>query len=325
MPKDIKEKLILSVTSLNYNRYPDPFAFRVCDAFGRFAGIKSEYITAGNGSDELISLIFGSFLEKGDSVLILEPDFSMYEFYCSISECKPLLLKKNLSLTFAPDEIIKKANENNVRMIIFSNPCNPTGQGLKSEEVLKIVNGVSCLVVIDEAYMDFWDQSVINSAPEAKNLIVLKTASKAAGLASLRLGFAISNSIITTYLKAAKSPYNVNSFTQAAGEIVFNEKEYLKNTVKLILDSKNSLYKSVKDLESEYKDIKVFETHTNFVLVESIKAEHIHFELKKSGISVRLLGGKYLRITAGSSEENLKLINALKLVLSETDKKEVIK
>jgi histidinol-phosphate aminotransferase len=311
----MKQRIGEIISRQSFNRYPDPFAESLCEEFGKYIGVNEKYITAGNGSDELISILFGSFLEKGDKALILEPDFSMYKFYCSINECEPIIIRKHENLNFYADEIIKAANEQKVQLIIFSNPCNPTGQGILSSDVLRIVNSVDCLVVIDEAYMEFWNESVLEYVPQLKNLIVLKTCSKAIGLAAIRLGFAVANEEITYYLRASKSPYNVNSLTQAVGVAVLKQTDYLKNVLKNIIEQREELYEILKDFER--KNFKVFETHTNFLFVESDIASQIHKALKQNDISVRLINQKYLRITVGTQEENEKLISALKNIMKE--------
>ena len=154
VPDALMRTVSEKIASVDFNRYPDPFAAGVCRAFGRWIGVGPEYITAANGSDELISLLFGSFMQKGDRVLILDPDFSMYRVYCSIFECEPVVLKKKPGWNVTADEIIEAAGRNSVEMVIFSNPCNPTGQGISRGDVLKIADRLNCLVVVDEAYMD---------------------------------------------------------------------------------------------------------------------------------------------------------------------------
>ena len=115
----------------------------------------------------------------------------MYRFYASIAEAENINLAKPDTLKTDPDEVIRTIREKGARLVIFSNPCNPTGQGLNREEVRHIVSSVDALVVLDEAYMDFWDESFLSEAWKYENLIVLRTCSKAFGMAAIRLGFAI--------------------------------------------------------------------------------------------------------------------------------------
>ncbi|CDZ24151.1 class I and II aminotransferase [[Clostridium] cellulosi] len=311
---EMKRKIGEKMLDLHFNRYPDPLATEVCELFGARYNVPARFITAGNGSDELISLLFGVFVEQGEKVLITEPDFSMYKIYCSTYECKPVILNKNDDFSFSPDEMIELANKEKVRLIIFSNPCNPTGQGISRDDVLKIVENSHCLVVVDEAYMDFWDQSVIDCAPAAKNLIVLRTCSKI-GFAAGRLGFAIANSELTDYFRSAKSPYNVNSLTQAAASVFLGEKDYLPGAIDAIKRSRDRLYKALKKLQERYNDkMHVYETHTNFVLVRFNDSKDVCEKLKAFGISVRLISG-CLRITAGTEAENRTLIGTLEKIL----------
>lgn len=315
MPDAVLKRISKKILDIQFNRYPDPLATEICGLFGMRFRIPPRLITAGNGSDELISLLLSTFTERGDKVLITSPDFSMYNIYCASYECEPVIIGKQGDLSFSVDEMIEKANSEKVRLILFSNPCNPTGLGIRREEVLRIVNSVKCLVVVDEAYMDFWDQSVIQDATAAENLIVLKTCSKI-GFAAARLGFAISNTEITDYLRAAKSPYNVNSLTQAAASVFLSDNQFLIGNIEGIKSSRDRLFAQLKQLEKEYKGItKVYDTHTNFVLVKFSDAAYVYKTLKSFGISVRFMNS-CLRITAGTEEENRKLISSLKSILS---------
>lgn len=311
----MKQKIGEKMQQIHYNRYPDPLAAEVCSLFGGRYNIPPRFITAGNGSDELITLLLSGFVQSGEKVLLTEPDFSMYRIYCESAECTPVIVGKNNALSFDPDELIERANAEQVRLVLFSNPCNPTGQGISRADVLKIVEQVNCLVVVDEAYMDFWDQSVLDIAPSAENLIILKTCSKI-GFAAARLGFAIANSALTDYLRAAKSPYNVNALTQAAGSIFLGEKDYLTGAIDAIKRSRDRLYKALKELEQNYPNgMRVYETHTNFVLVRFKNSKQVAETIKAFGISVRCIAG-CLRITAGTEQENRELISVLGKILT---------
>jgi histidinol-phosphate aminotransferase len=180
---------------------------------------------------------------------------------------------------------------------------------------MRIVRSVDCLVAVDEAYMEFWNESVLEFVHDTYNLIVLKTCSKAFGLAAIRLGFAIANEEITEYLRAAKSPYNVNSLTQAVGVAILKQTEHLKNKLNAIIEQRENLFIILKDFER--KNFKLYETHTNFLFVESDIASQIHKALRQNDISVRLIGQNYLRITVGTQEENEKLLEALKNIMKE--------
>ena len=317
-PDEIKQEIIKKITEEALNRYPDPNAAELCAEFADLYRLKPENVVAGNGSDELIALIFSALLNAGSNVLVTAPDFSMYKFYCELYGQNVTVLQKDENFAFTADMIIKKAAETNSDFIIFSNPCNPTGQGLSAKEAEKIISSVNCTVCVDEAYMEFWadNETVLDLIEKHDNLLVLKTCSKAFGCASMRLGFAAAGKKIISMFKKAKSPYNVNSLSQAAGTVILKNKEILEAATKQIIKQKNELYTELKKLER--RDFSVFETKTNFVLCQSSKAELIYKNLEKENIIIRYLRPDLLRITAGSYEENTAFLKKTEVILNET-------
>lgn len=312
---ELISKIRDAAASAAFNRYPDPYAQEFCRAFADFYGIDSANVMAGNGSDELISLLFGTFLMKGESVMTLSPDFSMYRFYSGISESKCVEYRKNPDFTIDIDDLILAVNKSGVRMLIFSNPCNPTSFGLKREEIGRLVRSVNALVVLDEAYMDFWDQSMLGEVDDFDNLVILRTCSKAVGMAALRLGIAAANPMLIRSLKAVKSPYNVNALSQKIGTTILREKDWLRFCLREILNSRDSLFTALKQLEAAKPGrITVFDTVTNFVTVSLSDSETVYRSLLEQGIAVRCFDG-FLRITAGSKEENKEFLRAFSAAL----------
>lgn len=299
---EIKEKIAEAVKTIDYNRYPDPMAEELCEAFADFYGVDKKLVTAANGSDELISVIETSFLMKGEKLLFIAPDFSMYKFYSSICEAECVQINKNPELEITADEMIKAIKDSGAKCVIFSNPCNPTGQGLDRDAIRKIVSSVDALIVDDEAYMDFWDQSMIGETENYDNLIVLRTASKAFGSAALRLGFAVANEKITRAMKAVKSPYNVNSVSQKVGTIIYREKEYFKKSLSSIVYNRDLLYNGLRNCSCFTDDFRVYPTVTNFVFVKTTMALDIWKYLLSKSVAIRYMG-EYIRISAGTDEE----------------------
>lgn len=311
----LSKKITDAVSGVALNRYPDPYAAGPIQAFSDLYTVPPQYVTAGNGSDELISVITGCFLEKGDKILTLSPDFSMYAFYGSLFELEVQTFEKSTDLSIDVDCVIEVCNRENVKALIFSNPCNPTSLGLTRKEVIRLISSVSCLVILDEAYMDFWSESLLDRIAEFDHLIILKTCSKAMGLAALRLGFAVAGETITNALKAAKSPYNTDSISQAVGACILREKELLAQNRKRIIESRDELYRGISLSASKYPALEaVFEPKTNFVLIQTAYANEIYRKLLQNSIAVRCLGN-YLRITAGSTQENQEFLLKLETVL----------
>ena len=310
LPDEIREEIKGEIDKLAFNRYPDPLASSVVSAFADYYGLNPDFVTAGNGSDELIFLIESAFLEKGDKMLVVFPDFSMYNFYSSICEVECDTFIKDDNLDIDVDAMIDKINRDDIKLVLFSNPCNPTGRGINAEQARKLVTSVDALVILDEAYMDFWNESLLAEVEQYSNLIIFRTASKAVGCAALRLGFAVANETISRAIKAVKSPYNVNSFSQAAGTVVYRRKEYLQNRQKMIVKNRKTLYNGLAEL-SETTDFRVYPSCANFVFVRTDSAAAIWEYLKEKSIVVRLMGD-FLRITAGTEYEVGKVLDSIK-------------
>lgn len=315
-PKEIEEEMVDALRNSALNRYPDPMATKLVNGFSKYFNVNPDCVTAGNGSDEIISVIMNAFLQKGDKILTLEPDFSMYRFYAEIAECDSIKYQKDENLDVNIDDVIALAKKENVRIVIFSNPCNPTSRIVTKEDVRKLINSVDSLVVLDEAYMDFaGDESLLGEFEKYDNLIILKTCSKALGSAALRLGFAVANKTLTNVIRAVKSPYNVNSVSQALGEVLFSHPDYIDKCIETVVNSRKELYNEILEIESD-KIEKIYETNTNFVFMKVKNAKAVFEKMKDNSIIIRNMGD-YLRITAGTENENAKMLETFRKVLEE--------
>lgn len=309
-----------AVRKVDFNRYPDPYAKMACQRFAQYYGVAPELVTAGDGSDELISILMNAFLQKGDKVLTLAPDFSMYRFYTSVVECPCVTLEKNKDFTIPVSKVIEALNKEKIRMLVFSNPCNPTSVGLSADGVREILRGTDALVVLDEAYMDFWDQSLLSEVEQYDNLVILRTCSKALGMAAIRLGFAVASRTLTDAIRAVKSPYNVNTVTQAMACALFSRPSYLDACREEVIKSRDMLYKMIKEVELMHRaSIEVTPTVTNFLFIKTVRAPSVFERLKQAGIVVRLMGD-YLRVSAGSKTENEQFTATFQSILEEAEK-----
>lgn len=304
-PEDAWGEMLGALAELPLNRYPDPAAGAVCRAFGEHYGVDPALVTAGNGSDELISVLFTAFLEKGDVFATAEPDFSMYAFYGQLCEGRHLPIeKKNFRLDV--DNVIETCENEGVKLLIFSNPCNPTSLGLVKAEVIRLIQGVSGLVVLDEAYMDFWSESLLAQVSSFDNLVILRTCSKALGGAGLRLGFAAANPRLTEVIRGAKSPYNVNGLTQALGKALLTYPA--QGALETLRTAKETLEAGLLALATGGA-FRVLRGQTNFVSLAMPHPRDFYEALRREKILVRLTGG-LIRITAGTAEENQAVLAA---------------
>jgi len=318
MSGKMKEAAEKAAAELLSNRYPDPYAKKLISAFSKAYGIEYDNVVAGNGSDELISLIFTAFVNPGDKIVVTSPDFSMYAFYAELCGTEIIKYRKNDAneIDFAElEEVIKREN---TKLVIFSNPCNPTGRSYSAETVARFFSSVNCIVVADEAYGEFSERniSVMDMAAENENLIVLKTLSKAFGMASLRVGFAVTNSEMASALRKVKSPYNLSTFSQEMGSIALSYADEIFAAAKDI-GRRARLLKN--DLEKLFGDsAEVFDTDANFVFIDvrnEERARNIQLSLADESIAIRRMNGRFLRITCGSNEENICLLETLAKII----------
>ena len=315
-PKSVIEAINKAVSFENINRYPDPDMTDMLSAYGKYVGAEKERLVAGDGSDELIALIINTFLADGGKIVICEPDFSMYRFYSEFSGCEIVSYKKKDGMDIDFNELAALCEKENAGLVIISNPCNPTGVMYDRKTLLDFTDKVNGVVVIDEAYMEFAPQSesVIPETDKKDNLIVLKTVSKI-GLAGLRCGFAVSNLELISALKKTKSPYNMNTVTQAAVTAAMEHFSAFEENIEKIKDGVRYLYKELKPLE-EKLSFQLRESHANFVFLrfnEKENGQKIAQALREKDISVRFTGGG-MRITAGTPVENETLIKEFKSI-----------
>jgi len=298
-----------------YNRYPDPLQKDLKEKVANLKNIDSEKLFFGNGSDEPIDLVVRIFCEPGiDNIVAIDPTYGMYQVCADINnvEYRKVLLLEDYSLDV--ESVLAKVDVH-TKVIFMCSPNNPTGNDLDINEMKKILDGFSGIVVIDEAYIDFSSRSsFLTMLDTYPNLIVLQTFSKAWGLAAIRLGMAFASPEIIRFFNKVKYPYNINLLTQYfVGEEIKKLKR--KNDwVDMLLAQRTEL---IAQLESLPMVAKVYPSDANFVLVQVNDANATYRYLVEQGIIVRnrnnvslCLG--CLRITVGVPEENTLLIEALK-------------
>lgn len=296
------------------NRYPDPTQLDLKKLIVSQRKQKVENLFLGNGSDEAIDLLFRVLCEPGrDQVLTVDPTYGMYAVCAAVNdvERKSILLRRDFSLDVSA---VLEAVEKSTKMIFICSPNNPTSNSFDREAILEIVDKAPCMVVVDEAYIDFSRGSgLLDQVPEKKNLVVLQTLSKAWGVAGIRLGMAFAHPDLIRYMSAVKYPYNVNSLTLEEATRALGKGEQMQLWVDEILLERELLGISMSSFS--FVD-KVFPSDANFLLIRVDDPKVIYAYLEGSGIIVRdrssvPLAEDCLRITVGSKEENRKLLQAL--------------
>jgi len=298
-----------------FNRYPDPLQLELKAALSKVKGVPAENIFLGNGSDEAIDLPYRCFCDPGkDNVVAIEPTYGMYKVCADINdvEYRPVLLDEHYQ--FTADRLLA-ATDAHTKLIWLCTPNNPTGNCLKREEVVKVIEQFEGLVIVDEAYSDFSSLPTFRAElSKYPNLIVLNTMSKAWGCAAIRLGMAFASTEIIGLFNKVKYPYNVNLLTQQQALEALKDPFEVDNWVKILLQERTRMVDAFELLPICEK---VYPTDANFFLAKMTDAPAIYNYLVDKGIIVRnrhrvQLCQNCLRITIGTKTENSELIAALR-------------
>lgn len=297
------------------NRYPDPQQEKLKNLLSAMNKVEISNILLGNGSDEILDLLFRAFCEpRKDNIIMLPPTYGMYEVLADLNDVE--VKKANLTDNFQPslDLIFQLINENS-KIIFLCSPNNPTGNTFSKPLIQEILERFNGLVVIDEAYIDFsLKKSWLTCFEEFPNLVIVRTLSKAYAMAGIRLGICYASKEIIMVLNKIKAPYNVNELTQQKALKNLEDSGKLKNEIEQIKSERDKLQQKLKKLNFIEK---VFPSEANFLLVRVDDANKRYQQLIDEGIVVRNrtnepLCENTLRITVGTPEENEKLLGKIK-------------
>ena len=313
---DANENAFGSPLEENYNRYPDPLQLKVKSKISVFKNIPVENIFLGNGSDEAIDILYRAFcIPAKDNVIVCPPTYGMYEVSANINNIE-ILKVPLIAETFQLDttSILNSITEN-TKLIFVCCPNNPTGNGVKWNDIKIILESFNGIVLVDEAYIDFASYgSLIPQLANYKNLVILQTFSKGWGLAGLRVGMAFASEEIISIFNKIKPPYNINVVSQQLLLEALDNKSQVDEWVKEIITER----KKVSDELSKLSFVKtIYPSEANFILVKVENAKKVYILLITQKIIVRdrsnvTLCDNCLRITIGTKEENNKLLNILK-------------
>ena len=297
------------------NRYPDPQQSNLKSVLATQNKVSKKQILLGNGSDEVLDLIFRAFCEpKVDNVITLPPTYGMYGVLANLNniENREVLLSSD----FQPKvEQILEVVDACSKILFLCSPNNPSGNSFSDDAVVKLLENFKGLVVIDEAYIDFSEkESWLNRLSDYPNLIITQTLSKAYGLAGIRLGICYASEEIIAVLNKIKPPYNVNELTQQRALERLSEPEKIKREITSIIEQRAKLLEVLVDVKFVEK---IYPTEANFILIKVDDANKRYDELIAKGIVIRNrttqpLCENTLRLTIGTEEENKKLIEVLK-------------
>lgn len=290
---EIKKEFMARFEQMPSYRYPDPMARELRSALGDYIGCKAEEVLVGNGGDEIISIIINTFLDAEDTLLVHSPTFDIYNIDAQIIGGKTVCVNDLPGYKRDMEGILAKVKELQPKLTIICNPNNPTGEILPLSFVEEVVKSANNVVVVDEAYLEFAGaESITSKLEQYYNLIVIRTLSKAFGMAGLRVGYAVAQKDLIDAMSTVKAVYNVNSISQIAALSVMKYSDMvLKHNVPPTIEARQYLYDALNSLDG----VTCYESATNFLLVKVPDGEAYYNALKEAGISVRVYKSEALK------------------------------
>ncbi len=294
-----------------FNRYPDANAINLKMKLAEINQSKSENLFIGNGSDELIDLTMRIFCEPTeDSILIMDPSFVMYEIYAKMNNIQVEKLQLNSDFELERDLFLSTIATSKAKVLFLCSPNNPTGNSIDYLEFY--IQNFKGIVVVDEAYIEFSpEDSAVSLLSKYPNLIILKTLSKAFGMAGLRIGVGFASPEIASLFFQLKPPYNISSESQRLALEQLNNSEAIEENIALILEEKEKLKKGLDQISDV---VKIYPSDANFFLIEFKDAQLIYQKLLDNNILTSLRHPNLkncLRISVGTAQENSELLKVL--------------
>lgn len=297
----------------NLRRYPDTDCNELRDTLAKYWQVNKENVICSVGSDQLIDSILKVFIEPQDKVLMPTPSFSMYKLGTRLNRGIPIEFALNDDFSYDVNKIIELYNKENPKCVFICTPNNPTGNIITANDIEKLLKVIKCPLIIDEAYGEYIEESMIDKVKDHENLIVLKTFSKAYGLAGLRVGYGIASKVMIDAINIVIPPYHLNSLSQFLAKTVIENSDKYSDKIKQIINNRKWLSDNLRNIEYVAK---VYPSYANYLLIK-VNDYGIVKELEDKKILVRGYGeqgelANCIRITVGTEDENRMLIEAMK-------------
>lgn len=326
LPVAVREETIRRLASRRWSRYPDFIPLGLQQRLAEFAHWRADGVIAGNGSNELIQALLMVIVSERKRVLIVEPTFALYRQVTKVLGGDVVSVSLKADFSFDIESILTAIERIQPEVVILCSPNNPTGCVIGDDDLRRITKASAGVVVIDEAYHEFAEHSVVPLLAEFQNLVVLRTFSKAMCLAGLRVGYLLATPALVTEIRKAVLPYNLNAFSQTAAEVALEmfENELLP-LVKTLISERERLFAEL----SLIKGLELVASRANFMIVKSpLPPSQMFNELLKRDILVRDISSypmlhDYFRVSTGTPEENNYLISSLREVMEEFQTEQV--
>jgi histidinol-phosphate aminotransferase len=314
-PAEIAQEIREALGRIHLNRYPDPAATRLKEQLAEMTGVAPDQILLGNGSDELIGYLITTFTGQGKGVCFPSPTFSMYGIIAAALGQRTIPVSLTESFGLDPERLLDVARREKPQILLVASPNNPTGSVFAREQVVRILDAYDGITVLDEAYIDFSQETgFLKELSRYPGLVVLRTLSKI-GMAALRVGFLIGRADVIAQLEKVRLPYNVNAYSQVAAQVMLEHEAVLREQIATIVSERRRLAAAL----SRTAGLQLFPSEANFLLFRTDRPGALFERLLRDGILVRnldqpgLLAG-CLRVTVGKPEENDAFLTSLKRV-----------
>jgi histidinol-phosphate aminotransferase len=303
LPPTVAKIMSERLAALAFNRYPEITAHSLRKKIAGTVGHSVEQIQVGNGSSELLAAICHLFGGAGRKIVYPEPSFSMYPVYIRLADSQPVPVKLASDYSLPLDAFYDQARQ--ADLAIICNPNNPTGNVLPPDSLAKLARKLTCPLVVDEAYFEFHKTSAVGLIKELENLIVVRTFSKAYGLAAARIGYLIASASISSALGKVLLPYHVNSLSLLAAETVLDYQQEFVPGIEQIIRERSRLIARFCSMPG----VQVFPSAANFLLIKTQQAMDLAGLLAAANIGIRDFSrspglANCLRISIGSPQEN---------------------
>jgi len=319
---DVVGKLLLNVCQdMDVRLYPPPYSAMAVQAISNFFGFGEFEISVGNGEDEVLDSLMKVFVKKDSKVLVVEPTFPMYTYYAQLHGGRKVTALLKPSYELDVDATLEKIDRE-TSLLILCSPNNPTGNQFKKGDIKRILQEFNGVVIVDEAYVDFARYSVIDWIKKFDNLIVLRSFSKAFGLAGIRCGFLVSNKSIVDYVRRVTSPFNVNIVAQRLITLALQNWNYFKQQIECIVKEREWLRNALTKIDG----IIPYPSDANFILFKitknNLSSSMVKKRLERRNVLVKDRGNlpllaNCIRVTVGTHSMNETFLSALKEALEE--------
>ncbi|MDE2996861.1 MAG: histidinol-phosphate transaminase [Bacteroidota bacterium] len=319
LPPAMKRELLEAFFQIDFNRYPSEQPTRLIQALESRCGVEAGSVLVGNGSNELTYTLGLCFVGEGDAVITPTPMFALYESMVRLHGGRPVQVECADDFQVDADAVLAAIEEHQPKLVILATPNNPTGRAIPKSDIERIVRAAPGFVVVDEAYHEFNPEgSSLDLLMRQPNVIILRTLSKAFGLAGLRLGYLVARPQVVAEMMKSRLPFMVDRLAEQVGLLLLRHQDLIHDRVQQIKMYTAQLKESLETMP-QVKD--VLASDTNFILFRTVRdATELLGELADHDVLVRNMGGYsqlqgYLRVTSGTPSENKAFLDALALVL----------